>query len=124
MGDRIGHRRILMGSFIAAAVAYLPLSLVKAGWQLLVLQALAGAAFGGIIPAISALLAKYTQYGEEGVVYGLDNSVNSGARALAPIFGASVALWLGLRATFTVVGLLFLVAGLLSLWRLPREHQR
>jgi DHA1 family multidrug resistance protein-like MFS transporter len=124
LGDRIGHRRILMGSFIAAASAYLPLGLVTAGWQLLVLQALAGAAFGGIIPSISALLAKYTQYGEEGVVYGLDNSVNSGARALAPIFGASVAMWFGLRATFTTIGLLFLVAGLLSLWRLPQEHQR
>ena len=121
LGDRIGHRRILICCFIGGAFAFLPQGFVVAPWQLLVLQALAGAALGGIIPSISALLARYTPQGEEGVVYGLDNSVNSGARALAPIIGASVAMWMGLRTTFIVICLLFFMAGILSLWRLPRE---
>ena len=122
LGDRIGHRLILICCFIGGALAFLPQGFVVAPWQLLVLQALAGAALGGIIPAISALLAKYTPQGEEGVVYGLDNSVNSGARALAPMFGVSVAMWMGLQTTFTAICLLFFMAGLLSLWRLPRER--
>ncbi len=121
LGDRIGHRRILICCFIGGALAFLPQGFVVAPWQLLVMQALAGAALGGIIPSISALLARYTPQGEEGVVYGLDNSVNSGARALAPIVGASVAMWMGLRTTFIVICLLFFMAGILSLWRLPRE---
>jgi DHA1 family multidrug resistance protein-like MFS transporter len=121
LGDRIGHRLILICCFVGGALAFLPQGFVVFPWQLLVLQALAGAASGGIVPSISALLARYTPPGEEGVVYGLDNSVTSGARALAPLFGASVAMWMGLRTTFTAICLLFFMAGFLSLWRLPRE---
>ena len=101
LGDRIGHRLILICCFMGGALAFLPQGFVTAPWQLLVLQAMAGATMGGIIPSISALLARYTPQGEEGVVYGLDNSVNAGARALAPILGASVAMWMGLQTTFT-----------------------
>jgi len=121
LGDRIGHRLILICCFVGGALAFLPQGFVAFPWQLLVLQALAGAASGGIVPSISALLARFTPPGEEGVVYGLDNSVNSGARALAPLLGASVAMWMGLRTTFTATCLLFFLAGILSLWRLPRE---
>ncbi len=121
LGDRIGHTRILICCFIGGALAFLPQGFVTAPWQLLVLQAMAGMALGGIIPSISALLARFTPQGEEGVVYGLDNSVSSGARAFAPILGASVAIWMGLRTTFTAIGLLFFMAAILSLWRLPRD---
>ena len=121
LGDRIGHRLILICCFMGGALAFLPQGFVVAPWQLLVLQAMAGATLGGITPSISALLARYTPQGEEGVVYGLDNSVSAGARALAPLLGASVAMWMGLRTTFTATCLLFFLAGILSLWRLPRE---
>jgi DHA1 family multidrug resistance protein-like MFS transporter len=121
LGDRIGHRLILICCFTGGALAFLPQGYAKAPWQLMLMQAAAGAALGGIIPSISALLSKFTPHGDEGVVYGLDNSVNSGARALAPMLGASVALWMGLRTTFTTIGLLFLMAAFLSLFRLPRE---
>ena len=121
LGDRIGHRLILICCFMGGALAFLPQGFVVAPWQLLVLQAMAGATLGGITPSISALLARYTPQGEEGVVYGLDNSVSAGARALAPLLGASVAMWMGLRTTFTTTCLLFFMAGIISLWRLPRE---
>ena len=121
LGDRIGHRLILICCFMGGALAFLPQGFVVAPWQLLVLQAMAGATLGGITPSISALLARYTPQGEEGVVYGLDNSVSAGARALAPLLGASIAMWMGLRTTFTATCLLFFLAGILSLWRLPRE---
>jgi len=121
LGDRIGHRRILIYCLIAAGVYYFPQSLVHRVWQLMVLQVLAGAALGGIIPAIGALLARYTPPGDEGTVYGLDNSVHSGARALAPMVGAGVAIGLGMRATFMVLGLIFLAGGMLCLWRLPKK---
>ena len=122
LGDRIGHRLILICCFMGGAVVFLPQGFVTAPWQLLVLQAMAGAALGGIVPSISALLARYTPAGEEGVVFGLDNSVNSGARALAPVFGASITIWIGLRTTFTAICLLFFMAGILSIWRLPSQR--
>lgn len=122
LGDRIGHRRILTLSAGAAALVYVPQSLVTAAWQLLVLQALFGVTLGGMIPAISALLVRYTRVGHEGAVYGLDNSVHSGARAFAPVIGAGVALWLGLRAAFLATALIFVLAALVAAWRLPEPR--
>jgi DHA1 family multidrug resistance protein-like MFS transporter len=122
LGDRIGHRRIFITSAVIGGLVYLPQSLVTAGWQLLALQAAAGVTLGGIIPAISALLARYTRAGEEGSVYGLDNSINAGARSLAPLLGSGVALWFSLRATFVATGLLFLMMGMLAAWYLPKPE--
>jgi len=121
LGDRVGQQRILTISALLAGLLYLPQGLVTAGWQLLILQALVGVALGGIIPAISALLARYTQVGEEGAVYGLDNSIDAAGRMVAPMMGAGVALWFGLRATFAATALIFLAMGLLAARRLPRR---
>jgi len=120
LGDRIGHRKILIASMAAAALIYLPQSMVTAGWQLLVLQALAGVTLGGIIPSISALLARFSRPGLEGAVYGLDNSIDAGARSLAPLLGSGLAVWLGMRATFTGTAVLYLIGAILAAWHLPR----
>lgn len=122
LGDRIGHRRVLIGSVLAAGLCYLPQSLVGAGWQLLALQALAGAAAGGIIPSLSALLARYTRPGSEGAVYGLDNSISSASRAVAPLAGAWVAVAFGLRGIFVVNGVVLLLGALLAYLWLPRAE--
>jgi len=120
LGDRLGQRRILIVCTLIAALLYLPQSMVTAPWQILVLQALVGVALGGIIPAISALLAQLTKSGEEGAVYGLDNSINAGARSIAPLLGAAIAASFSLRATFVATALLFFSMGLLVIWQMPR----
>ena len=120
LGDRIGHRRVLIFSLFLSASLYFPQSVVHEGWQLLLLYAMAGVGLGGIIPSISASLANYTPQGEEGAVYGLDNSIRSGARSLAPMLGSAVALWVGLRGTYVATALVFIFAALLAIWRLPK----
>jgi MFS transporter, DHA1 family, multidrug resistance protein len=122
LGDQIGHRKIVVFCFASVGLLYLPQSMVSSGWQLIVLQALAGIAVGGILTGISALLAKFTREGGEGALYGLDNSIISGARSLAPLVGSGVAIWLGFRATFFLTGLLYLGAMILAVWRLPIDH--
>lgn len=124
LGDRIGHRRILVASAVLAGLLYLPQSLVTAGWQILVLQAATGVAMGGVIPAISALLAKYAASGEEGAVYGLDNSINAAGRAAAPLLGSGVAVWFNLRATFVASGATLLLAAGLAAWLLPGSEAK
>lgn len=122
LSDRVGHRRILIYSAVLAALFYLPQSLVTAGWQLLVLQALVGVCMGGLIPSISALLARYTQEGEEGAAYGLDHSVTSAARAVAPLLGAAVAAWFGLRATFVATAFIYFMAAAMARVGLKPAH--
>ncbi|GAB4315834.1 MAG: MFS transporter [Phototrophicales bacterium] len=127
LGDKIGHRQVLIGSSLAAIAFYLPQAFVTQAWQLIILQGLAGLAVGGIVAAPSALLAQYTHPGEEGAVYGLDNSVLAAARAIAPLVGASVAFWLGLRYTFAATSILFGVMLIVVIFLLPKHtivHQQ
>jgi MFS transporter, DHA1 family, multidrug resistance protein len=120
LGDRIGHRWIVITCSVLGCGSFLLQSMATNAWHFLFLQVAAGMAHGGVITGVSALLARYTACGEEGSVYGLDNSINAGARALAPMIGVSVALWLGLRAVFSAAALLYLIAALLALRGLPR----
>ncbi len=119
LGDQVGHHRILLVSFLSGALFFYLQSRVNNGCQFVVLQIFTGITLGGIVPAISALLVKYTQPGEEGAVYGFDNSITSGARALGPILGVGVAVWVGFRGVFFFTAILSLIAGLLVAWRIP-----
>jgi len=121
LGDRVGHRRVLILSLLSAALLYLPHSLVNQGWQVLVLYALVGLGLGGTIPSVSALLARYTHPGEEGTVYGLDNSIRSGANTLGPMLGSGLVLWVGLRGTYVAAALALLFAAFMAFWRLPKS---
>jgi DHA1 family multidrug resistance protein-like MFS transporter len=120
LGDKIGHRRVLIGSALLAGLLYLPQSQVTTTWQLLLLQALTGAVVGGIVPSISALLARYTRSEQAGSVYGLENSITSASRAIAPIVGSVVVIMFGLRAAFLAAGVVYLLVALFTAVRLPQ----
>jgi MFS transporter, DHA1 family, multidrug resistance protein len=124
LGDRTGHRVILITSMAIGGLLFIPEYWVRAGWQVLVLQAAVGIAAGGIVPSISALQARFTRPGLEGAVYGLDNSIGSGARSLAPMIGSSIAVWMNLRAAFPITGALMILGAVISAWLLPRGKQR
>ncbi|HEX5682284.1 MAG TPA: MFS transporter [Desulfobacterales bacterium] len=124
LGDRIGHRSIVITCCLLGCGSFLLQSMATGAWYFLFLQVAAGIAHGGVITGVSALLARYTECGEEGAVYGLDNSINAGARALAPMIGVSVAMWLGLRAVFSTAALLYLIAALLAIRGLPHTVAR
>ena len=110
-----------MWSAIVVVIFYLPQPFVTNIWQLLALQGLAGLAMGGIISAPSALLAQYTEEGEEGSVYGLDNSIVAAARAVAPLLGAGIAMIIGYRGTFAATAVLFAVVWLVATIYLPKD---
>ena len=42
LGDRVGHKRVLLASAVGAAVGYLPQGMVNEVWQLIALQAITG----------------------------------------------------------------------------------
>lgn len=124
LGDRRGHRPIVVVGLLAAALLFVLHGLVNSGWHLLGLQILYGTALGGIVPGISALLATATRRGDEGAVYGLDNAVTSGARMVGPLLGVGIAAWCGTRAVFGAAALLYLAAGLMAARGLPRKAPR
>lgn len=100
LGDKKGHRNVLLGSALVAMIFYIPQAFVTDITQLLILQGLAGIAAGGVMATPAAMLANFTKLGDEGSVYGLDASVTSSANGLAPLTGAIIASMFGLRAVF------------------------
>lgn len=124
LGDRVGHRRILITVALAAGVFYLPTLLVHAVWQLGLILMLTGAAAGGILPTLSALLATYTEPGEEGAVYGLEAAIVSAGRTIAPLIAAALATWFGLRSIYLVVGIIFLGLAFVAKRWLPSPFRR
>jgi MFS transporter, DHA1 family, multidrug resistance protein len=120
LSDRIGHGRVLVFSFIAVMLMYVPQPFVTAAWQLVVLQALTGFADGGILPAIGALMNLQTTAGYQGATYGLSASVNSAGRCLAPMLGAGFAISFGLRSVFALAVVVYALAALLA-WYLNRS---
>ena len=121
LGDRISHRKVLIYCSVAATALYVPQAFVGDVWQLLILQGLAGVAAGGLVAAPSALLSRYTDKETAGTVYGIDNSVVAGSKAVAPIFGASVAVLLGMRGTFMAAAFVFALIALAAWHLLPSD---
>ena len=128
LGDRIGHKRVLVASAAVTAVLYLPLTFVTTVWQLLVLNTLIGFAVGGVLPAISALLARFTNPRMAGSVYGIDNSVGAASRAASPLLAATI---IGLtsgagppnyRYIFLVTGVLFALTAAMGAWKMPPDR--
>lgn len=113
LGDRIGHRTVLIGSSAVAAASYLPMAFVETPAQLLLLNAVAGVAIGGVMPSLSALLNVVTEQTEVGSAFGLDNAVIAASRAVAPLVGVGLAAALGggevgYRAVFVAAAAMFL----------------
>ena len=120
LGDRIGHRRILTVSGVLAAVTFLPMAFATEGWHLLVLNALSGIALGGLMPAVSALIAQYAREDQMGSAFGLDNSVMSAARAVSPLVAVGAAELFGYQSVFVIGAGIFLLCTVLSIVSLPR----
>jgi DHA1 family multidrug resistance protein-like MFS transporter len=109
LGDRVGHSRVLVGAAFAAALLYLPQPFVHSAWQLALLQALVGFAAGGLVPALAALLNLWAPGGHQGATYGLDTSVMAAGRSVAPMIGATIAFWIGIRGVFAASAFVYLI---------------
>lgn len=114
MGDQFRHQPVVIICLFGAGLAFILQSLVQSSWQLIILQLLYGALLGGVITSISALLAIFTEKGDEGIVYGLDGSVNAGARMIGPLLGFAISSLLGMRMVFAFAGTLYLIATALA----------
>jgi len=124
LGDRAGHRTILVVCAITSAVCYACQSLVRDPRWLLPFAVGTGMAMGGILASVSALLARLGAEGQEGVIYGVELSVVSIVSAVGPIMGSALAVWLGLTAPFLFAGGMFALAGAACVGLVPRRSRR
>ncbi len=109
LGDRRGHRTILIGCALGSGLIYLPMALTQHPWQLIALQAVFGIFAGGMIPAANALIANVTAPERRGVVYGLMATASSIGGFIGPLAGSGLAAGVGFRATFIATGIVLLL---------------
>jgi DHA1 family multidrug resistance protein-like MFS transporter len=121
-GDRIGYRRVLLGSAVAASIIYLLQATVSSIIPLVLLQICVGFALAGSISTLTALLATLTPAEQTGSVFGVSTSVVAGANAIGPMMGASVAVAFGNRSTFVLASAIFMLAVVLIALFLPDQQ--
>jgi len=121
--DKVGHRKMLLLCSFGLTVCCLPQSLVVNPLQLGILQAMVGFLMAGMLASLAALLATLVPEGRYGSVYGVGTTIIAVANALAPMLGAGVAIWWGLRPIFVVAAGLFALGGILALWLLPASDR-
>lgn len=122
MGDRRGHRPILLGCALGSGLVYLPMALTQHPWQLILLQATFGVFAGGMIPAANAMIANVTAPERRGMVYGLMAAAGSMGGFLGPLAGSGLAAGVGFRATFLACG--FVLLGMVAVLLLTERRQR
>ncbi len=110
VSDRIGYRRILLICGTAGCALSGFMTGARNPMQLLILRTLAGAAMGGILAAVSALLASLAPKDRFGAVYGVDTSLVSAANAVAPMIGVALAMRWGLASVFLGAAAMYGVA--------------
>jgi MFS family permease len=109
---KFGYARTLFVSLFLAFVFYIPQGLVSSPYALLAFRIASGAALGGTMPSVNALIARAATKGRQGAVFGLSTSVSGGGAALGPVFGALIANATGYFGVFFATGI---ILGLTSL---------
>ena len=100
VSHRIGYERLLAFCMAGAVLVFLPQAFVRNPIQLLVLRVLGGAMIGGSEPSINAMIAMRTDRGRQGMIFGLNTSMNSAGAAVGPMIGAVASAGFGYAAAF------------------------
>lgn len=115
LGDRYGHRRILIGLLIAASLFFIPQALASSFSVLLVFRFLFGMAMGGLLPCITAAIRVQAPGSIQGEVLGYNVSFRFLGNVLGPLLGGIISSHFNISAAFYVTAILFF-AGACLLW--------
>ncbi len=110
---RFGEQAIIRGGFLTSVVGFTALAFTYHLPMLLVVTAVASSGSGVLRPAITSLITQRAAKSEQGVVLGLNQSLNSLCQIVAPFFAGLLinqhwlAAWALLAAVVSAAGLLF-----------------
>jgi len=110
IGDRVGHKRVMVGSTAACGVCLIPHYFVQTYAQFFALRVAATAPGAGIHPSTSALVARTMPRARYGGAYGVLASSRALAGSVGPIIGGAMARYLDIRLVFVWTGVLTLIA--------------
>lgn len=113
LGDRIGSEKILGIGLIFAMLVFLPMSIVTNVWQLAFLRFLVGISDACLLPAVQALITKYSPHDAAGRIFSYNQSFQAAGNVVGPMIGSSVSSIFGYRGVFISTSALVLTNYLL-----------
>lgn len=100
LSDRIGPRRILLGSLIFTGIVFIPQAFVSNPWQLTALRFMLGLATAGILPAINTIVKKMAPSGITGQLFGYNQSGQFLGTLGGSLLGGHMAALFGIKYVF------------------------
>ncbi|REC33236.1 multidrug transporter subunit MdtG [Enterococcus pseudoavium] len=113
LGDRIGSEKVLGIGLIFAMLVFLPMAIVTNVWQLAILRFLVGISDACLLPAVQALITKYSPHDAAGRIFSYNQSFQAAGNVVGPMIGSSVSSIFGYRGVFISTSALVLVNYLL-----------
>jgi MFS transporter, DHA1 family, multidrug resistance protein len=120
LGDRLGHRRLLLACLLGAALVCIPQFFVRSPGELFALRLGLGIFLGGLMPSANALLAGLVPAERRGSAFGLGATAMSLANVTGPLSGAFLGGALGIRSVFLATAALYMVGFVFVLSRFRR----
>ncbi|QCK23148.1 multidrug efflux MFS transporter [Enterococcus faecium] len=124
LGDKIGSERILAIGLGFAILVYIPMAFVTNVWQLAALRFLIGISDACLLPAVQALITKYSPHQAAGRIFSYNQSFQATGNVVGPMIGSSVSSAFGYRGVFLSTSLLVLVNFLLVRHNTQEIHQQ
>ncbi len=113
LGDKIGSERILAIGLGFAILVYIPMAFVTNVWQLAGLRFLIGISDACLLPAVQALITKYSPHNAAGRIFSYNQSFQATGNVVGPMIGSSVSSVFGYRGVFISTSVLVLLNFLL-----------
>lgn len=108
LGDRIGAHRVLIAALVFCFVLFCLMATITTPVQLGILRFLLGFGDGALMPAVQALLVKYSSEQVTGRIFGYNQTFMYLGNVVGPLIGSGVSAALGFRWVFLVTALIVL----------------
>ena len=100
LGDRVGHKRVMVGTTGACGILLIPHYFVQTYGQFFAVRMTATVAGAGIHPSTSALVARAMPREKYGGAYGVLASARALAGAVGPLIGGALGRYVDIRLVF------------------------
>ncbi|WP_018132839.1 MFS transporter [Effusibacillus pohliae] len=123
LGDRVGHRRILLALTIGTALMFGLTALTTTILAFAATRIAAGLFIGGLMPTSNALISRFVTEEKRGVAYGVTTSMTLLGTVAGPLSGGWLSGWIGLQETFLVTMGMFFAAALWIWTHTPQAQE-
>jgi MFS family permease len=120
VGDRFGHKKMILRAMFGAGTMVLLTSFVQNVWQLLAVRIVHGF-LGGFLLACQAYISPRTPKAKVGFVLGVLMSSHLTGRIVGPVLGGFLADRAGIRPLFFMTGLVHYLAALSVFFLIPAD---